>query len=127
MKYIFIALVLVIFINSCLTDSNDNLPEPQPVSAYEIKSVNVRGRYISIVAGCGTPESCWAFNRTSYSRSNNTFLITVFAQRTTNDPCLQVISSIDARFNTIVNAPGTYTFRFWRNDGTTVDTTLNIR
>ena len=107
--------------------SGENLPDPEPVSAMAIQSAKVSGRAISIVVRCVVPEPCWAFTRTEHSRSNNNFAVTVFARRVTNDPCLQVLSSIDASFDVIAEAPGSYSFQFWRSDGTTVDTTLIVQ
>ena len=120
-------IVLMILISGCLTDSGKKLPDPEPVSAISIQSTNIGGMTISIVVRCRVPESCWVFTRTEHTRSNNTFAVTVFARRATNDPCLQVLSSIDAPFNITVDASGSYSFQFWQDNGTTVDTTLIVQ
>jgi len=121
-----LSLLVIVAFAGCLTDSGEKLPDPIPVSAYLIKSANVSVRSISLVVACGTPNPCWCFTRTEHSRSANTYTVKVFAKLTTNDPCIQIVGSIDAPFNVTVEGPGSYTFRFWRYDGTTVDTTLVI-
>ena len=119
-------ITVALLFTACLTDSGEKLPEPQAVSAYAFQSVNISGRYISVIVRCVVPEPCWTFARTDRSKSGNIFAVTVFARRTTNDPCPQVLSSIDAPFDAAVESPGSYSFRFWRHDGTTLDTTLTV-
>ena len=126
-RHRYLLLALAILVSGCLTDSGEKLPDPKPVSATAIQSAGISGMAISIVVRCVVPEPCWAFTRTDYSKSSNTFAVTVFARRTTNDPCLQVLSSIDAPFNVTVDALGSYSFQFWRYDGTTLDTTLIVQ
>ncbi len=119
-------LMLVILAGGCLTDSGEKLSSVKAVSAASIQSVAVSGRVVSVVARCVVPEPCWAFANTEYSRTNDTFAVTVFAGRTTSGPCVEVLSSVDATFKITVDAAGSYTFQFWRYDGTTLDTTVVV-
>jgi len=123
----YISFVVFFGIAGCMTDSGESLPDPIPVSAYLIESAQISARTVTLEVVCSVPEPCWAFARTEQARSGNSYFVTVYARRTTNDPCLQVLSSINASFSTTVEAPGSYTFAFWRYDGTTLDTVLTIR
>jgi hypothetical protein len=123
----YIILVAVIFLVGCVTDSGEKSTESQPVDAYSIKSIQASGRTVSFQVACTVPEPCWAFTRTEYAKSGDAYAVTVFARRTTSDPCLQVLSSIDAPFSVSVGSAGSYTFRFRRSDGTTVDTTITVQ
>jgi hypothetical protein len=110
----------------CVTDSNQKLPEPKAVSTTLIKSTSIQERTIVFTVVCTTPEPCWKFVRFDNSTLGQSITTTVFAQRTTNDPCLQVLSSIEVPVTIVVPSNGTYSFRFWQYDGKTLDTTLTI-
>lgn len=116
----------MVAIAGCLINSEEKLPDIIPVSANLIKNANVSGRTISVVVVCETPNPCYCFTHTEHSRSANIYTVKVFARLTTNDPCIHIVGSIDAPFNVSVEGPGSFTFRFWRDDNTTVDTTLVI-
>ena len=117
----------VVLFSGCLTDSGLELSEPKPVSAAAIRSANPTGRVISIVVNCVVPQPCWGFTRTNYNKSRNSYAVTVYASRITNDPCADVLSSIDAPFSVTVGAAGSYSFRFWQYGGTTLDTTIVVQ
>ncbi len=124
LKYLF--LLMVVTLAGCLINSEENQSDPIPVSANQIRNASVSGRTISIVAACETPTPCWCFSYTKHIRSANTYTVTVFARLTTNDPCITIVGSTDAPFNVTVEVPGSYSFRFWRSDDATVDTTLVV-
>ena len=119
--------LLGILFYGCVTDSGDKLPEPKAVSVNNIKAANVVGRSASFTVVCTVPEPCWRFVRSEITSSGNIVTATMIAQRTTKDPCLQVLVNIDAPATVTVASAGTYVFKFWRNDGSTVDTTLTIQ
>lgn len=126
MKHICAFLAIASLMSACLTDVGEELGDPKAVTAYSFKTAIVSGRDISFVVTCEVPTPCWAFNRIDSARSGNTFTVTVFARRTTSGPCLTVLSSIDAPFDVTVESAGSYTFEFWRYDGTVLDTTLVV-
>jgi len=110
----------------CLTDSSEKLLEPKAVSATIIKGAIFEGRTITFSVVCEIPEPCWRFAGFSTSTSGQSITTVIFAQRMTNDPCLQVLSSIEAPVTSVVPSSGVYTFRFWQYNGETLDTTLTI-
>lgn len=112
--------------SGCLTDSEEKLPDPRQVSAESIKSLSVNGRTISATVVYLTPESCWGFVRADHSISGPTITVTVFARRLTNNPCLQVLTPVDAPLSLIVPGPGTYTLKFWRQPDGSLDTTVTV-
>lgn len=122
-----LSLITIVALAGCLIDSDEKLQDEGPVSAYLIKNATVSDRSISIVVTCETPNPCYCFTHTKHSRSANSYQVKVFARLITNDPCIHVVGSIDAPFNVTVESPGSYSFRFWRYDGTTVDTTLVVQ
>jgi hypothetical protein len=126
MRTTIILLSSILLLTGCLIESDERLPDPIAVSAEQIKSVDIVGTTIAFRVVCMVPEPCWKFVRFEDSMSEQTITTTVFAQRTTNGPCLQVISSIEAPVTLEVPSGGVYTFRFWRRDETTLDTTLTI-
>lgn len=122
-----LSLITVVAFAGCLIDSDEKLQDSKPVSAYQIKNATVSDRTISLTVSCETPNPCWSFTHIQHTRSANTYTVRVFARSTTNDPCITIVGSIDAPFNVTLESPGSYIFRFWRYDGTTVDTTLVVQ
>jgi hypothetical protein len=110
----------------CKDDPAETLPSPEWVSVSSIKSVSVTNRTLSFTVVCVVSESCWRFARIENQASGQSVMIFVYAQRTTNGPCAQVLTSIDAPGSFTVPSAGTYTFRFKRLE-TTIDTTINFQ
>ncbi len=127
MKTACLFLPICLLVAGCLTDSEQKLPDPRPVSAFAFESATISGQTVSMVVRCMVPDPCWAFTGIDHSRTDNTITISVFARRVTNDPCPQVVWSIEAPFNVTIKNAGIYTFCFWRSDSTTLDTTLTIK
>ena len=96
------------------------------LATQSINSVAVSGRTVTFSLVCATPEAgCWKYLRTDQSAGDGKYLVTVQGQRTTNDPCLQVIGSVQVSTSITVPGPGTYEFSFWQYD-TPIDTTITI-
>ena len=121
-------LVAVISVPGCLRDmgTGSNFRVSQ-LATHSINSVAVSGRTLTFSLVCATPEArCWKHLRTDHSAGSGTYLVTVHGQRTTNDPCLQVLGSIPVSTSITVPGPGTYDFSFCQYD-TTIDTTMTIQ
>ncbi len=114
-------------LGGCITDTGEQLPEPWPVSVDSIKGLTIRRQVAYFVVCCTIPEPCWVFVRSDYSISGRSIAVTIYARRRNNDPCIQVLSSLDAPATIVVPSSGTYTFRFWRYGGQTLDTTLTFQ
>lgn len=120
-------LMVTVSVPGCLRDmgTGSNFRVSQlPTDA--IQSITVSGRTAIFSLVCAVPEAgCWKYLRTDQSADDGTILVTVQGQRTTNDPCLQVLGSIPVTTSITVPGPGTYEFSFWQYD-TTIDTTITI-
>ena len=122
-----VLLASVISVPGCLRDmgTGSNFRISQ-LATHSIKSVAVSGRTVTFSLLCTTPEAgCWKHLRTDHSALNGSYLVTVQGQRTTNDPCLQVLGSVQVSTSITVPNPGTYEFSFRQYD-TTIDTTITI-
>jgi len=98
--------LLSVLLYGCLTDSGDKLPEPRAVSTILIKNVTIVGRTVSFTVVCSIPEPCWQFVRSEPSATGQSVTIKMFARRTTTDPCLQVLSSLDAPATITLSSAG---------------------
>ncbi len=119
-------LLLTFFSIGCLTDQGAKLPDSVAVPVDSIKSISITGKTVSAVVWCTVPTPCWGFVRTDQTVSGNNVHLKIFARNTTNDPCIQVLGSIEAPVRVTVPSAGSYTFRFWRYNNTTLDTTIAI-
>ena len=118
-------LIMLLFIG-CLTDSGETLPDLTLLAANSIKSVTVSGRSVAFKVGCTLPQPCYTVVRTDHAIDGTDVSLTILGRRTTDDPCLEVLVNIDTEASIIVPSAGSYTFRFWRYDEKTIDTTLSI-
>lgn len=119
-----IILLMAFMLAGCMTDAG--VSEPRPFSAGKFKSVNVSTRTISLLVDCQVPDPCWKFFRTDYNRSDMTYNAKIFAIPTGETVCPDVIGHVYAPLEVTVSGPGSYTFKFWRYDGTTLDTTVVV-
>lgn len=111
---------------SCSTDASSQTPTPVLLSAVAIDSVGVSMHTVTIRVVCTIPTPCWIFVRTEYSKQSNVFSVSVYGRRVSNNPCVQVLSSLKATLTAAVDSAGSYTFRFWRSDTSSVDTTVTV-
>ena len=123
-KALLLFTMVVLF--GCIADSGDDLPTPRAVEVYEISNIESQGTSITFTVLCQTPEPCWAYSHHENTNTSSVYLITIYAQRTTNDPCLQVLSSIEVPISVTVPNSGEFIFKFWQNDEATLDTTITI-
>jgi hypothetical protein len=115
--------LLVLFSYACITDNGD---VTRPLSAMRIQSMNISGRSISFVIRCETPTPCWTYVKTEQASSDNEIRFKVLG-RSSGDPCVQVLSSLDAPATTILPSAGTYSFRFWQYNDKSIDTTITVQ
>lgn len=121
-------LVATISLPGCLRDmgTGSNFRVSQ-LATHSINSVAVSGRTLTFSLVRAIPKAgCWKYLRTDQSAEDGKYLVTVQGQRTTNDPCLQVMGSVQVSTSITVPNPGTYEFSFWQYD-TTIDTTITIQ
>lgn len=118
-------LVMSLFFRMCSEPVSPDLPQSRlPVS--HIASVTLVGRSLTFELVCTVPEAgCWRFLRTDHVTNNRSHAISIQGQRTTGNPCGQVLGSINVTTNITVDGPGVHSFSFWSNDKS-VDTTLTV-
>jgi len=122
----FLVLILLI-LGGCITDMGEQLPNVGPTSVDSIKSISMEGRTVSFIVSCPVPTLCYVFARSDYSISGQSVAVTVYVRSRDDYPCPQVIWSMEAPATVVVPSSGSYTFRFWRYGGQTLDTTLTFQ
>ncbi len=121
-----LVLILLAFAG-CITDTGERLPNLSRASVDSIKSIGIEGRTVSFTVQCTVPTPCYIFVGSDYSVSGRSISVTVYARPRNNDPCHQVLWSLEAPVSVVVLSAGTYTFQFWRWGGQTLDTTLTFQ
>lgn len=139
----YIKLIFLVLATAIVGCSSNKLPDPQPINCFpepepvtlrpdsiqtgalQINNVAVVSKSISIEFTCPTPDPCWRFSSLSKTVSNDVYTLIVFARRSTG-MCPTVPGDFKACFQTIVPAPGSYEFRFLRNNLLTLDTTILV-
>jgi len=81
---------------------------------------------VSLVAQASWHNGCGYFNRADVVSQANSFLITIYGQQERDANCTQAFIEFDAPVNIQIPSAGTYTFRFWETDSTTLDTTFAV-
>jgi hypothetical protein len=125
MKNIILSLLLIVIGCTSSTDSNNTLSGP--ITANRIKSVQISNHTITFLVNCTIPEPCWEYARTDQAINGFEVNLKIFGKRATNDPCVQVLSSLDAKTTTVVPTSGRYIFHFWSTDDTSIDTTIVVQ
>ncbi|MDZ7715338.1 MAG: hypothetical protein U5J95_03915 [Balneolaceae bacterium] len=119
-------IILLFLVAACNADPSGNLPDPEPIQTEQLKNITIDGLNVSFETINTIPEPCWELADYESSISNSEVVITIFGQRTTTDPCMQVVSSLEANVEITLPQNGTYTFKFFRYEGETLDTTLTV-
>jgi hypothetical protein len=118
---------LLLVFTGCTTSTDNNNLLSGPISANRIKSVTALDQEVNFIINCTIPEPCWKYLRTDQEISGFNINMKIIGQRITNDPCLEVLSSLDAKPTIIVPQTGIYTFHFWNTNETSIDTTVVIQ
>ena len=125
MKHLILLSILFILL-SCSIDSSNDLPDPQPANTEMIKSVNFDEDSVNFTVVSSVPQPCYSFASSKIESSNEVVNITIYIQRQTNDPCPDMVSSIESDITVPVGSSNTYLFKFWKYNETTLDTTIFI-
>lgn len=124
-KLIYLLPVFVPF--SCSTDHGQDLPDPQPSSAMSIKSVDYNQDAVQFTVVSAVPQPCYRPHSSEVDRVSEIISIKIYVQRTTNDPCLDVMSSVESKISIPAVSGNTYKFQFWRyEEEAPLDTTLTM-
>ena len=107
MKHLILLSILFILL-SCSIDSSNDLPDPQPANAEMIKSVNFDENSVNFTVVSSVPQPCYSFSSSKIESSNEVVNITIYTQRQTNDPCPDMVSSIESDITVPVESGNTY-------------------
>jgi hypothetical protein len=131
MKKLFLFLinssVLILLLYSCSTNSDPTDLIVRSSGVGEIVNIDSSSPNVSFRVLAGWTNSCGRLHHTDVTVSGQTYNIKVFGFQTKDEVCLAVMTAYEADININVQMPGNYTFKFWKSDGATLDTTLTIR
>ncbi len=126
LKPITLLTFMLMLLSNCGIDNDNKLSDATEIPTYQIESIEVTDNTAVFSIICEAPENCWEFSSYDNSISGSNITVTVFGQRTTNDFCLQVLTSMNVTSSITVPVKGEYTFKFWQHNGATLDTTIII-
>lgn len=121
---VIILISMIIF--CCDALEGENLPDPVPIPVVAIDSLSIEGMSVEFTLRCETPESCWGYHDTETSSTEERLFLTVYGQRMTNDPCLQVMTPIEVQISARAPGPGSYVFEFYNGSETVLDTLIHL-
>ncbi len=121
-----LSLSLLLLINllpvGCATHEEISLNriESMPVTLAEVIDSVAVGQEVWFKITASTPSPCWKFHHMENTRDKNEVLITVYAEYV-DQPCIQTTSTIEAAGSLVLHEPGVYTFKFWQEQGRTLN------
>lgn len=121
-----LVLFSIIFL-SCQTDIV-NQPDKITLKSY-VGSVTVSSKTnnkVSFIAKASWHNGCGKFSHFTSTKTDNVFDITVYGEQPKDAVCTLAIIEYDAPIEISIEESGKYTFRFWRSDATTLDTTITF-
>jgi hypothetical protein len=114
----------------CFTCSCNILSDDETASSKSpVKSISILSQTnnkVSFMAKASWPNGCGYFSHFTYSKTNSNFYITVFGTQPKHATCTLAFIEYDAPVDLTIDKAGTYTFKFWRTDSTSVDTTITF-
>lgn len=123
MKKIFLLLPLIL-LNSCsLFEDENTYTFPAGIDSLSIDKIELRTIDFSTHIFCGS--MCWNGYYFEKTENGNDIYLKLFVTSDGNAcPAVCVERSFPYKFR--ASFPGTYSFHFWRNDSTNIDTTITI-
>jgi hypothetical protein len=120
----FMVLLLALFAACDFGQSDDEVVTlPSPVRFVRV--TNDSALTLTLVAKASWHNGCGHFGRAEVTRNGLVYSIKVFGSQKKNAVCTQAFIEYDAPVSFMLEA-GTYTFKFWRSDTSSVDTTLTL-
>ena len=118
--------VTVAGVTGCwLFDEDDNYLV-HPLRTLDLDVVEVSSHGVTFTFHSQLPDPCYEHYRTHIEHRDAEVLVTVYARRDGSLICPCVVEDISWPIDVSVPSVGTYLFRFWETDSTTVDTTLYV-
>jgi hypothetical protein len=96
--------------------------EPSPVVSQKV--TEKLPLMCSFMVRATWQTNCGRFSRVQLTTTGYVYSIKVFGVQINDTTCLAVPIIFDAEFGIGLDKPGIYTFKFWRSDSTSLDTTI---
>ncbi len=119
-------MLLLFFVGCNIFDNNDeHLTLPSYVNSAMVTSTS--SSQVSFIAKASWHNGCGRFARADVTQNGLVFQIIVYGTQKKNDICTQAFIEFDAPVTIHIPSMGTYTFKFWRSDTSSFDTTFTIQ
>ena len=125
---VLVALVAFSLLLSGCSSVGDDTSETivDPVGIAKIDSVSQKDRSVWIRVRGSWPNGCGTFSRMKSSQDGRSYRIKMYGEQPRGAFCTTNFVPVFGEWETTVPEAGTYTFRFWQTDSTTLDTTLTF-
>jgi len=139
MKRVFVFAVLIstaaaALAAGCSRDGDDGGTAPgddqytERVSPVEsIRMASKGASRVTFTAYASWGSSCGSYSRAEVGTTDSAFTIKIYGKEPKNAVCLAVMTTFEAPVTVFLPSPGAYTFKFWRSDSTSLDTTFTIK
>lgn len=121
---ILFAVVLISCQNS--TEGNNGEYASQRSSVASISVSAKTNKSIFFIAKATWHNGCGRFSHFTSTKSESTFTISVYGKQPKDAICTQAFIEFDAPVEIAISAAGTYTFKFWKTDSSSIDTTITF-
>ena len=123
MKKIFLLLLLILLTSCSLLEDESTHTFPAGIDSLSIGEIELRTTDFSTHIICGS--MCWNGYYFEKTENGNNIYLRLFVTSDGNPcPAVCVERSFPYKFRAL--SPGNYSFHFWRNDSTNIDTTITI-
>jgi len=116
----------VTFMGCSVTDLGDELLILRS-SVATATLTNQSTSQVTFLARASWFNGCGRFARAEITRNASSFFITIYGMQPKDAVCTQAFILFPAPVTIQIPSGGTYTFKFWRTDSTSYDTTLTIK
>ena len=125
MKYRYALIGMLLFFWGCSTSVTDYEPEVIPAYAHVIHDVEFGNNTITISVFSGAPDPCYNSVSPKITMNENDYQIQLY-QKSTGQPCIQILGSILHEITLPASSGYAYTYRFNRFNEAPLDTTIII-
>ena len=99
----------------------------KPMHTTRIDSIITTDSLVTFNVKVQTPNPCWKFARYEIEKKNDEVFVTVIARKKKDEICIQMIGSFETKVPVEVSGSGEYTYRFWCQNSTTLDTVITVQ
>jgi hypothetical protein len=100
------------------------VPDRQILSAESVEGLTYIPYGLAITVRCYVPDRCWKFDGALLMNYDTAIVGTIYGRPKGYVPCPEYPSFLDATVEWPGSTPGWYTFKFWHDSTSTIDTTI---